>query len=652
MSEGLYGYNALLTGMAITFDWGPGIFFVPVLLLAAIGSLLATVLANLVFSKWSLPSLSIPFVLTVWVFTIFLRQSNLLPPQIHDPYFFNESMLGYSTIHNPFPFKIPENVSVILSTFSGVFFIRSPLAGIIIAIGMLIWSRIAFVFSSIVLLSAYFMFNTSLGPAAWLSYQCGSNYIFLALGVGTFYAVPSKGSLIAALVLIPFTLIAHVFLSRVGALFFLPIYTLAFTAATHLFLATIHVWGRKSWIVPIEIQNYSPEAAVYRTSFFAERLKNIGKVHFRLPILGEWMVSQGYNGSFTHKGNWSSALDFIILDDEMKGFGGKGMRVTDFYCYNKPVLAPAAGWVVESQNHIDDNAIAGMDIRQNWGNGVVLNHGNGIFSQLSHLKKESLKVQIGQYVKAGDIIGNCGSSGRSPEPHLHFQIQKEEKTGSPTLAYPLAYFMAKNSLGWQLKEFTVPVEGQFVSNVETDSALVSAFDLLPGHKLNFEADDKEEAQWEVFTDAWNRAYIYCHTSGSYAYFVNDGTMFYFTDFDGSKSSLLYLFYLSAYKILLATYPALNLSDRFSLQYVYMPIARVLQDIAAPFLTITKAEYRLKYPEQTNALDKKAILLRAEMAISIWGSKLSSRKMEIVIEDGQIKSISGKTKKGEKKWERV
>ena len=49
-------------------------------------------------------------------------------------------------------------------------------------------------------------------------------------------------------------------------------------------------------------------------------------------------------------------------------------------------------------------------------------HGNGEFSRLGHLKSGSVKVKTGQRVKAGDQIGEMGSSGSSLFPHLHYEL--------------------------------------------------------------------------------------------------------------------------------------------------------------------------------------------------------------------------------------
>jgi prolyl-tRNA editing enzyme YbaK/EbsC (Cys-tRNA(Pro) deacylase) len=88
-----------------------------------------------------------------------------------------------------------------------------------------------------------------------------------------------------------------------------------------------------------------------------ERLKDEYYFRFSLPFIDQWMVTQGYEGNITHKDEWSKALDFMILDKEMKSYAGQGHTLDSFYCYNKPVLAPADGYVQEVVDYIEDNGI-------------------------------------------------------------------------------------------------------------------------------------------------------------------------------------------------------------------------------------------------------------------------------------------------------
>jgi murein DD-endopeptidase MepM/ murein hydrolase activator NlpD len=56
------------------------------------------------------------------------------------------------------------------------------------------------------------------------------------------------------------------------------------------------------------------------------------------------------------------------------------------------------------------------------GNHVVLDLGDGVYAVLAHLRHGSLRVAKGQRVRAGQQVAECGNSGNSTEPHLHFQL--------------------------------------------------------------------------------------------------------------------------------------------------------------------------------------------------------------------------------------
>jgi len=54
------------------------------------------------------------------------------------------------------------------------------------------------------------------------------------------------------------------------------------------------------------------------------------------------------------------------------------------------------------------------------GGTIIMDHGHGISTIYSHL--ETLKVNVGDEILQGDIIGTVGSTGRSTGPHLDFRI--------------------------------------------------------------------------------------------------------------------------------------------------------------------------------------------------------------------------------------
>lgn len=85
--------------------------------------------------------------------------------------------------------------------------------------------------------------------------------------------------------------------------------------------------------------------------------------------------------------------------------------------YGTPVVATADGQVI----------FAGM--LSDYGKTVILKHPSGYQTLYAHLS--SIEVIKGQKVKAGQVIGRVGSTGRSTGPHLHYEILIENKSIDP-----------------------------------------------------------------------------------------------------------------------------------------------------------------------------------------------------------------------------
>jgi hypothetical protein len=146
----------------------------------------------------------------------------------------------------------------------------------------------------------------------------------------------------------------------------------------------------------------------------------------RLPFEGEWTVIWG---GHTVEQNYHAmtrdqrfAHDLVILRDG-SSHRGDGRALTDYFCYGQRILAPGDGEVVWMCDSLPDQAIGASDPSHPVGNGVVIDHGTGEFSVLAHLAPHSLAVRLGQQVHAGDLIGRCGNSGNTSEPHLHYHLQ-------------------------------------------------------------------------------------------------------------------------------------------------------------------------------------------------------------------------------------
>lgn len=93
------------------------------------------------------------------------------------------------------------------------------------------------------------------------------------------------------------------------------------------------------------------------------------------------------------------------------------------------VLAAASGTVRGFRDGIEDvrysSDIADQVEGVECGNGVVVVHEGGWETQYCHMRKGSVVVTRGQEVKAGDILGQVGMSGRAEFPHVHLSVRRD-----------------------------------------------------------------------------------------------------------------------------------------------------------------------------------------------------------------------------------
>ncbi len=157
-----------------------------------------------------------------------------------------------------------------------------------------------------------------------------------------------------------------------------------------------------------------------------------GEIRYTLPFEGEWTIVNGcFSKEFSHSWDIPTqryAYDFIMMDENGKSYIGDSKGVESYYCYDKAILAPADGEVVEITNDSEDSLIIGNGklfsrAKHIAGNYIVIKHSENEYSTLAHLKKGSMVVKVGDQVLRGQKIAACGNTGNSSEPHLHFQVQ-------------------------------------------------------------------------------------------------------------------------------------------------------------------------------------------------------------------------------------
>ena len=173
-------------------------------------------------------------------------------------------------------------------------------------------------------------------------------------------------------------------------------------------------------------------------------------VAVRPPVTGSWRAVnspatrvpshgiQGYGQAY--------AIDLVYdpavsVHSPRPGFAWwpPARRPHDFPGFGQPVLAPGDGVVVRVHDRERDHRARTSPfgllyqftielLRELFGssrvvgNHVVIDLGDGVYAALAHLRRRSIRVAVGEHVRAGDQIAECGNSGNTTEPHLHFQL--------------------------------------------------------------------------------------------------------------------------------------------------------------------------------------------------------------------------------------
>jgi hypothetical protein len=146
-----------------------------------------------------------------------------------------------------------------------------------------------------------------------------------------------------------------------------------------------------------------------------------------LPFRGQWLVYWGgdraeLNPHVGHKSQ-RRATDLVMVDADGKTHRGDGKKNEDYLGYGQDVLAVADGTVVTVIDGVPDNVPGELNPSVLGGNTVTVKHSDSLFSLYAHLQPGKMRVRVGAKVVKGTVLGACGNSGNSSEPHLHFQLQ-------------------------------------------------------------------------------------------------------------------------------------------------------------------------------------------------------------------------------------
>ncbi|MBF0444794.1 MAG: urea transporter [Magnetococcales bacterium] len=571
LEQGYYLYNPLLVGMSIgfLFQLGPitGFFIIT----AAILTLLVTIALQTLFAARGVPILSLPFaIISSVVYLAAYQYGNLFIYEL--PHF----SFSYQTLE----ILLPLWVAGFFKALGTILFLPNVVAGGVIFLMLLIVSRIM----GLLAVSGYCwgafvhsMLGGSLHQA--LNDPYAFNTILVSIAVGGVFFIPSIRSYTLSLIAVAITILtihaAEVFLT----VFKIPVFTLPFNITVICFLFSLKQIGY-SYCVKVIKKN--PERTLGHYLSTRHRFQT-EQIRINPPFVGKWFVYQGFDDVWTHKGVWRYALDFIVHDKEGNSYKNRGTNLEDYYAFNRPVIAPVSGYVVEAINHIHDNPIDQPNSIDNWGNTVIIQQDlTGIYVSLSHFAKSSLKCKKGDYVELGQVLGLCGNSGYSAQPHIHLQAQTSPVLGAATSPFIFTTYQHNS----QMIFYQTPKKEQEISGFFIDKLLDRHLSFTLDETLVFECiagrQKGQRCSWTVCMEPISGQFYFVDEDGNTLLFAKAAGFFYCYDYHGKDDSLLRLMFLTLPRMPLVRQDGLSWQDSLPLNILHSGISRAWGQFMASF----------------------------------------------------------------------
>jgi hypothetical protein len=140
-----------------------------------------------------------------------------------------------------------------------------------------------------------------------------------------------------------------------------------------------------------------------------------------------WM-NYHYTGAMHEKAGVNRSMRYAVDIEKLNILGSStwGILPTElvkYACYHEDILSPCDGKVIEVVDGLPNEVPFSGHYPYNVGNNVVIRN-DSFQVLLGHMQSGSIKVQAGDSVQTGDIIGQVGNSGMTDAPHTHMHAMK------------------------------------------------------------------------------------------------------------------------------------------------------------------------------------------------------------------------------------
>jgi hypothetical protein len=367
---------------------------------------------------FNLPPLTLPF---LFVFYLVLGAARVVDVPLE--------ALAHARV--PPPAWLPAWLGGYLESLGALFFLPRAEVGAMVLVALVLHSRIALLLSLVgAALASVVAGRAVLVLDGTLPFVLGYNFVLTAIAVGGVWFVPSRASLLLAIGATLVCGMVAVGLAPMMTIQALPLLILPFNLTIILLLYAMRLRigdasppavgsargdaggqpqlrhraraGRFGAHLPVARARPLPRALALHAGL-RRPLHPPARVATRVGLRGGGPDGRTYRGD-------GAALDGLLLLSPAGDRAGRRQRG-------------------RGVDHLPDCPIGQPDLKDNWGNNVVLYHAPGVYSLVCHLAPGSAAVRPGQMVRRGDRLGLCGASGRSPAPTSTSSSRRARRSG-------------------------------------------------------------------------------------------------------------------------------------------------------------------------------------------------------------------------------